>query len=148
MFCAIITLVKHTIEDVVSSSNNTTLILHPLFSDSAFIKVGDNISASLEGYYLYFHGVKSKWIRSGKVCGSMSSATHRNFGTRKLEHEKGANGTPVLQFHYLYPEYQNTDVPPVRKWDFHHLHQYVGIGFEQLETSSISALGTHGKLSV
>jgi len=140
VFCAIVTLAKHVIEDISSSSNDTTLILHPLSCNSAFVKVGDDVTAALQGCYLHFDGVKSKWIRSGKVCG-----TKRNFGTRQMEHEKGASGTPVLRFHSLYPANSNTAVSPVRKGYFHHLHQYVGIGFEQSD-NCISTLGNHGKL--
>ena len=147
VFGAIVNLAKHTIKDVASSSNDTTLTLHPRSLNSTCIKVGGDIIAALEGCYLHFDGVKLKWIRSGKLCGSMSSVTKRNFRTRHLEHEKRASGTHVLQFHYLYPTYDNTYVSPVRKGYFHYLHQFVGISFERPD-SSISILGTHGKLFI
>ena len=42
----------------------------------------------LEGCYLFYDTVKSKLVRSGRVCGSDNSYPQQTFGIRTTEHAK------------------------------------------------------------
>ena len=80
--------------------------------------------------------VKSKRVRSGKICCSDTSDPQRAFGVRTTEHTKDAKGTPLLRFHSLYPSKYDENKSAVRNGYYKYLRQYTGIGIDRLDLLS------------
>jgi len=131
-FAAFVTLNRHVIEDVKSVDGSTTLLRNPFCIESNFTEITETLG-DIEGCYLHYDRVKSKWIRSGKACGSNTSQPKRTCIYRQGEHRKGAEGAPILDFYSKYPTKNNKDATGIRSGYFEHLTQYCGAGFDRTQ---------------
>ena len=57
----------------------------------------------LEGCYLYFDGVKKKWVRSGKTSGLGKAATFRGRGEQHVKNSRSLDQMKMHDFYRIYP---------------------------------------------
>ena len=80
-FCVIVVYSGHCINDASFVNSNTRLLRKPFMSSSLFMRVESKVIL-LKWWYLYYNTVKSKWICTGKICGSDTLDPQRTFKVR------------------------------------------------------------------
>ena len=144
-FCAIIIYLQYCINDTTSADSTATLLCNPLSITSSFINFKGEVK-DLEGCYMFYDTVKSKWVQNGKTCGSDTSEPQQTFGVRITEHTKDTRGTFSLRFYSLYPSKYNEKKSDARNGYYEHLRQYAGISIDRHDGLSMIAEVDEGVL--
>jgi hypothetical protein len=112
----------------VKSDTSRCLLATPN-AGGIFLDARDESKKELEGCYLYYDEIDSKWIRSGKAAGRGS-----NFGIRDEQHAKAAKdpGNNQRELYLRYPDDSLTNVTSSGKRS--HLRQYCGLAFKRTFT--------------
>ena len=93
----------------------------------------------MEGCYLRYDTVKSKWIRSGNTYRFNESELQCTFKVPTNEHARDAHGTPLLKFNLLYLSKNNNKAIGNQNGYCKHPRELYIVGFNRNNKASRTA---------
>ena len=126
-FYAIAVYAGHCIGYISLVDITITLLRNPFLIENYCMNIKGEI-LTLEGCYLCYDTVNSKWTRSGNTRGSDRSELQCIFKVLTNEHTRGARGTPLLKFNLLYQYKKNNKSIGNQNCYCKHLREFCGVG--------------------
>ena len=98
----------------------------------------------LEGCYLYFDGMKKKWVRSGKTSGLGKAASFRGRGEQHVKNSRSLDQMKMHDFYQIYPAEGVRNLGWIGG-HFEYLKMYCAMAFDRKE--DVAPLCSEGESS-